>query len=75
MTELYLMGNEAQRRKAVGRAERIRWFVAPLAEGGWSLRQIAETLSAHGIATPSGRGSWQPEQVRRVINRLHLKAA
>jgi len=43
---------------------------AAQAAGASSLRQIAEALNAHGIATPTGKGQWQAMSVRNVLRRI-----
>jgi len=43
--------------------------------GAASLRQIAEALTARGVPTPSGEGSWTATAVRRVLARVERIAA
>lgn len=38
--------------------------------GATTLRQIADALTAQGIATPSGKGAWTATAVRRVLARI-----
>lgn len=45
------------------RAEIIR-----LQAQGYGLATIARSLNARGVATPSGRGQWWPDSVRRHVN-------
>lgn len=61
--------NAAIRANAKARAERIEGLVLPLRDAGRSLREIAEELNRAGVETARG-GSWQPSQVKRVIERL-----
>jgi hypothetical protein len=67
--------------RAVGRAviaDRARQQAADLAAtiaelrtaGASTLQAIADGLNRSGIPTASGRGEWQPVQVRRVLARL-----
>jgi hypothetical protein len=42
---------------------------AELRAAGNSLAQIAATLEAEGVPTPSGRGQWQKSSVRHVLTR------
>ena len=42
---------------------------AELRAAGNSLAQIAQTLDAEGIPTPSGRGQWRKSSVRHVLAR------
>ncbi len=42
---------------------------AELRAAGNSLAQIAATLEAEGVPTPSGRGQWQKSSVRHVLMR------
>jgi DNA invertase Pin-like site-specific DNA recombinase len=38
-------------------------------DGATTLRALADALNARGIPTPSGSGTWRPEQVRRLLAR------
>jgi hypothetical protein len=42
---------------------------AELRAAGNSLAQIAATLDAEGVPTPSGRGQWRKSSVRHVLTR------
>ncbi len=42
---------------------------AELRAAGNSLAQIAATLDAEGVPTPSGRGQWRKSSVRHVLDR------
>jgi Recombinase len=42
---------------------------AELRAAGNSLAQIAATLDAEGVPTPSGRGQWRKSSVRHVLAR------
>jgi len=43
--------------------------IRELNASGASVRQICETLDAEGIPTKSGRGTWQPAVVGRILKR------
>jgi hypothetical protein len=62
---------EARRAKALKAAEAIGKLVWEIkrAEPGLTLRAIADRLNERRRKTPRG-GSWGPEQVRRVLDRL-----
>jgi DNA invertase Pin-like site-specific DNA recombinase len=58
-----------------GRARQQATNVAPTiqklqASGATTLQAIADGLNRSGIPTASGRGEWQPVQVRRVLARM-----
>ena len=60
--------------KAQAKAENLRFMVDRIdPRGVLSLRQLAERLNANGIPTPSGRGQWAPQTVKRL--KLHLDMA
>lgn len=61
-----------RREQAREAAETCRAVVAPLVEGGLSLRQIGSALESAGHATPGGRSEWSPIQVARLLRRLGL---
>jgi DNA invertase Pin-like site-specific DNA recombinase len=61
--------NAVVRANAKARAERIEGLVVPLRDAGRTLREIAEELNRAGVETARG-GSWQPSQVKRVLERL-----
>lgn len=67
-----LMGNARQAELAVERAESYRYFLAPLAKSNLRLEDMAKSLTAYKIVTPSGRGTWGKVQVRRILIRLGL---
>ena len=54
------------------RAESYRWFLAPLANSGLSLRELARTMNAYCFKPPIGDGKWYPNTVRRTLQRLDL---
>lgn len=45
------------------RAEIVR-----LRDAGYGLTEIANTLNARAVPTPSGRGRWWPDSVRRHVD-------
>jgi len=47
----------------------MRTVAAELRAAGNSLAQIAATLDAEGVPTPSGRGQWRKSSVRHVLAR------
>jgi hypothetical protein len=67
--------------RAKGRARRIEQANARAADRGVTIRalqaegitslgKLAKVLNDRGISTPSGRGSWHPAQVGRVLSRI-----
>jgi DNA invertase Pin-like site-specific DNA recombinase len=52
------------REKAVGV---MPYIIAAQKAGATTLAQLAEALTARGVATPSGRGVWHPVTVSRVL--------
>ncbi len=54
---------------AVDRANEIKGLVVELAGSGMTTREIAQELTARGIATPLG-GRWHPQTVRRAMERI-----
>lgn len=57
-------------RKADQRAAQVLPLLRQLeAEGCTGARAMAHALNLRGVPTPSGRGLWYPEQVRRVLRR------
>jgi DNA invertase Pin-like site-specific DNA recombinase len=66
-------GAAALKRQARIRAREIMPAIRAAQKAGCStLAEIAEALTARGIRTPAGRVDWQPEQVRRIIQRATL---
>lgn len=51
-------------------ARALASIVAPLREGGQSLRAIADVLQAQGIRTARGGSAWTPTAVRNLLARL-----
>jgi hypothetical protein len=63
-------GRKALIARADARAARLAPIVAELRRGGvMSWYGIAMALNRRGIPTASGRGIWEPAQVRRVMER------
>lgn len=62
-------GNQSKTKKANDRALVLAPIVAPLAEKGLSLREIAHHLNSQRIPTPRGN-HWHPAQVKRLVERL-----
>ena len=62
----------ANRVNAQKRAEAYRWFLAPLADSGLSLRELARTMNAYCFKPPIGDGQWHANTVRRTLQRLGL---
>ncbi|MFG6552458.1 recombinase family protein [Sulfitobacter sp. 1A16808] len=57
------------------KAENLRFVMDRVDPAGTlSLRQLAAQLNADGIPTPSGRGRWAPQTVKRLKGRLGLQA-
>ncbi|AXA37896.1 recombinase family protein [Rhizobium leguminosarum] len=63
-----LKRNEAIREKATGEAQKLMATIGPMRDGGATLTQIADALTANGVKTSRG-GSWTATQVSRVIER------
>lgn len=61
--------NEVVRANADARAKKIESIVAPLRQGGATLRQIADALNAASVPTARG-GQWHPTTVKLVLERL-----
>ncbi len=57
--------------RADARAAQLAPIVAELRRGGiTSWYGIARALNSRGVPTVTGRGIWDPGQVRRVMDRL-----
>ncbi|MGI2881096.1 recombinase family protein [Vibrio furnissii] len=67
--------NAGAKKAADERAEKYRSELELLLthSEGFSLRKIAESLNEREVTTPNG-GKWQATQVKRMIERLGLKA-
>jgi hypothetical protein len=64
-------GRKALIARADARASQLAPIVAELRRGGiTSWYGIAMALNKRGIPTASGRGIWEPAQVRRMMERL-----
>ena len=64
-------GRKALIARADARAAQLAPIVAELRRGGiTSWYGIAMALNKRGIPTATGRGIWEPGQVRRVMERL-----
>lgn len=61
--------NAAIQANAAARAQKVAGIVIPLREAGKPLQEIADHLNSAGVPTARG-GSWQPSQVKRVLDRL-----
>jgi hypothetical protein len=48
--------------------------IARLRAAGYGPTVIARTLNARGVATPTGRGIWWPETVKRHVDPLPWRA-
>jgi DNA invertase Pin-like site-specific DNA recombinase len=60
----------ASARQADHRAADVLPFIRAAQQAGANtLQQIANAMTARGIPTPGGRGSWHPATVKRVIER------
>lgn len=58
---------------AQAKAENLRFWLDRIDScGTLSLRKLASHLNADGIPTPSGRGMWAPQTVKRLKERLSL---
>ena len=65
-------GGEVRRINSFECAESYRWFIEPLSRGSLSLSQMAKTMNAYRIATPTGVGAWEKMTVKRTLQRLGL---
>ena len=64
-------GSKAQSDQADTRAASLAPILTKLRAGGvTSPRALAAALTARNIPTPSGRGSWSAQRVRRVLKRI-----
>lgn len=61
--------NAAIQANAAARAQKVAGIIIPLREAGKPLQEIADHLNSAGVPTARG-GSWQPSQVKRVLDRL-----
>ena len=61
----------ARSAKATAKAGNLRFLVDRIDPArSLSLRQLADRLNGEGIPTPSGRGNWSAESVRRLREQL-----
>lgn len=60
--------NVAIQEKAAGEATKLMATIGPMRDGGATLTQIADSLTANGVKTSRG-GNWTATQVARVIQR------
>jgi hypothetical protein len=64
-------GPKVQSDRADARAASLAPILTKLrASGITSSRALAAALTARNIPTPSGRGSWSGQQVRRLVGRI-----
>ncbi|MGR9555970.1 recombinase family protein [Rhizobium leguminosarum] len=63
-----LKRNEAIQEKAAREARKLMGTIGPMRDGGATLTQIADALTASGVKTSRG-GGWTATQVARVIER------
>ena len=64
----------AQRLKdANDTAETYREVLTGYVASGMSLKAMAASLQTHKVKTPTGRDSWAPTQVSRLLKRLQLR--
>jgi DNA invertase Pin-like site-specific DNA recombinase len=61
------------RAEAKARAEQLAPVIRELQGNGYSMRSIASELEKRKVPTPRG-GSWHPQLVKRVVQRLDTKA-
>jgi len=64
---------EASKAKADEDAERLRGILSQFTVNTASLQDIASSLEAAGVKTPSGKGKWHPMQISRAMKRLGLQ--
>jgi len=48
-------------------ADVVPYIEAARRAGGRTLHDLADALTNRGVPTPTGKGDWRPEQVRRVL--------
>ncbi len=76
MKQRSVLGNEVRTVNSHQCAEGYRWFIGPLAAAGnLSLNQMAKTMNAYRIATPTGVGMWEKMTIKRTLQRLGLYQA
>jgi hypothetical protein len=64
-------GRKTNIARAGARAAQLAPIVAELRRGGiTSWYGIAKALNKRGVPTATGRGIWEPAQVRRLMERL-----
>jgi hypothetical protein len=64
-------GRKALAARADARAAKLAPIVADIRRGGvMSWYGIAMVLNKRGVPTATGRGIWEPAQLRRVMTRL-----
>jgi hypothetical protein len=64
-------GRKTNIARADARAAQLAPIVAELRRGGiTSWYGIAKALNKRGVPTATGRGIWEPAQVRRLMERL-----
>jgi DNA invertase Pin-like site-specific DNA recombinase len=60
---------EALSEQARQRAAAVTPYIAAAKKAGAvTLAEIAEALTARGVATPRGRGAWHPAQISRILS-------
>ncbi len=70
------MAAAAKSAKATARATDLLTVIAEVrAAGVATLSGIAKALTARGVPTPSGRGTWSPATVMRLDRRANLSEA
>ena len=71
MIQARTKGNQVQSDRADARAASLAPLLTKLRAAGLkSPRALAAALTARNIPTPSRRGSWSAQQVRRVLERI-----
>lgn len=63
--------NQAAKERAKQDAEKLRGVLAPMADAGLSLREMAKALAGAGKTTKTGE-PYSPSQVSRLLMRLEL---
>ncbi len=66
--EMAQAATDAKSKQARDRAANVLPYIAAARKAGaTTLQQIAEAMTARGVATPSGRGAWTPCTVSRAL--------
>lgn len=68
-----LAASQARKQQAIKDAERLRSILEGMAKSKETLQKMADALQSAGIKTSTGKSTWSPIQISRVLQRLGLK--